>query len=134
MPLIASCHCGATQIELSHPPTAAHECNCSYCSRTGAVWGSLRADEFKVLSNQGERTYSASGGLNLHHFCGDCGMQTWGDSPDWSSMYNDDGTPKPGFSADSVPTERSYAINLRLIDSLDWSAIDVAKMDGRNNW
>jgi hypothetical protein len=72
--------------------------------------------------------------MNLHHFCGNCGMQTWGDSPDWASIYNDDGSPKPGFAAGSMPSQRSYAVNLRLIDDLDWSAIAVEKVDGRNSW
>ena len=134
MPLIASCHCGATRIELPHPPAHAKECNCSYCSRTGAVWGYYGPGELRFLSHQDEKTYSASDGMNQHHFCGQCGMQTWGDSPDWASVYNNDGTPKPGYTPGSMPTERTYAVNLRLIDELDWSAIAVEKVDGRASW
>ncbi|MBE0578940.1 GFA family protein [Devosia sp.] len=134
MPLIASCHCGATRIELPQPPAHAKECNCSYCSRTGAVWGYYGPGEMHFLSQQDEKTYSASDGMNQHHFCGQCGMQTWGDSPDWASVYNNDGTPKPGYTQGSMPTERTYAVNLRLIDELDWSAIAVEKVDGRASW
>lgn len=133
MSLIASCHCGATRIELPHSPLAAKACNCSYCARTGAIWGYYGAGEMRFLSQQGEKTYSASG-MNQHHFCGTCGMQTWGDSPDWASIYNNDGTPKEGFTANSLPTQRSYAVNLRLIDDLDWSGIAVEQVDGRNSW
>ena len=134
MTLIASCHCGATRIELPHAPAHAKECNCSYCARTGAVWGYYGKGDMRFLSQQGEKTYSASDGMNLHHFCGQCGMQTWGDSPDWASVYNNDGTPKEGYTAGSMPTERTYAVNLRLIDDLDWSAIAVEKVDGRKSW
>ncbi|WP_332691503.1 GFA family protein [Devosia sp.] len=133
MSLTASCHCGATRIELPHLPTHAKECNCSYCARTGAVWGYYNVDEIELLSNAGEKTYSASDGINLHHFCGNCGMQTWGDSPDWASMYNNDGTPKNG-DPNAMPTSRIYAVNLRLIDDLDWSKVAVEKVDGRNSW
>ena len=34
----------------------------------------------------------------------------------------------------TMPTQRIYAINLRLVDDLDWSKIAIEKMDGRNNW
>ena len=134
MSLIASCHCGATRIELPGPPAHAKQCNCSYCARTGAVWGYYGPGEMKFAAQEGEKTYSASDGINQHHFCGNCGMQTWGDSPDWASIYNNDGTPKEGFDAGSMPTQRSYAVNLRLVDDLDWSAITVEKVDGRNSW
>nr|WP_314258215.1 hypothetical protein [uncultured Devosia sp.] len=133
MSLIATCHCGATRIELPHPPVSAGECNCTYCSRTGAVWGYYKPGEMKIISTEGERIYSPSG-MNNHHFCGTCGMQTWGDTPDWGSIYNADGTPKPGFEAGGMPTERSYAVNLRLIDDFDWTSIEVEQMDGRNSW
>lgn len=133
MSIIATCHCGATKIELPHLPLSAGECNCTFCGRTGAVWGYYKPGEMKMLSTEGERIYSPTG-MNNHHFCGTCGMQTWGDSPDWGSIYNADGTPKQGYTAQSMPTERSFAVNLRLVDNLDWSGIEIEKMDGRNNW
>ena len=43
-------------------------------------------------------------------------MQTWGDSPDWASAYNADGSAKEGFTPGTVPTQRIYGINLRLVD------------------
>ncbi|MDY6961113.1 MAG: aldehyde-activating protein [Pseudomonadota bacterium] len=132
MPLIASCHCGATQIQLPGLPSSAKECNCSFCARTGAVWGYYGPEAFTFLSREGDRSYSASG-LNNHHFCGTCGMQTWGDSPDWASMYNNDGTPK-GDDPNAMPTQRVHAVNLRLIDGLDWSQVPVEKVDGRTSW
>jgi hypothetical protein len=133
MTLIATCHCGDTKITMPHTPHSATRCNCSFCARTGAVWGYFAPGELQFTALEGNRTYSASGGMNQHHFCGRCGMQTWGDSPDWASMYNADGTPKDG-TPNAMPTQRIYAVNLRLIDELDWSGIEVAEMDGRNNW
>jgi hypothetical protein len=86
-----------------------------------------------MLSQEDERTYSASDGMNQHHFCGRCGMQTWGDSPDWASLYNNDGTRKDPDGPE-WPTARTYAVNLRLIDELDWSTVAVEKVDGRKSW
>lgn len=133
MSMIASCHCGATKIQAPGAPTSAKECNCSFCARTGAVWAYYAPDQLAFLSTEDERTYSARG-MNQHHFCGRCGMQTWGDSPDWASAYNADGSAKEGFTPGTVPTQRIYGVNLRLVDDLDWSRITVEKMDGRNNW
>ena len=133
MSLTASCDCGATQSQ-APVPTSATECNCTYCARTGAVWAYYKPGELAVRSQDDERTYSATEADNRHHFCGRCGMQTWGDSPDWGSVYNADGTPKPGFEAGAMPSARIHALNLRLVDDLDWSAITVEKVDGRNSW
>ncbi len=132
MTLSATCHCGATAIDLPGHPTAAKRCNCTYCARTGAVWAYYRPGELAFRAQGEDRTYSA-GGLNQHHFCGRCGMQTWGDSPDWASLYNADGTPKNG-DARGMPTERIYAVNLRLVDGLDWSRVAIEEVDGLNSW
>ncbi len=134
MPVIASCHCGDTKIELAQKPTHAHECNCSFCARAGAIWGFVARADMTLTTQTNDTIYSASGGLNQHHFCARCGMQTWGDSPDWAQNFNIDGTPKDGVDPDSVPTARSYYVNLRLIDGLDWTSIHLEKVDGRNNW
>ncbi|WIJ26255.1 GFA family protein [Devosia sp. RR2S18] len=133
MPLTATCHCGATKIELPHPPEHAMECNCTFCGKTGAVWGYYAPGELRVVSDVEKRTYAPSG-VNQHHFCGTCGMQTWGSAPDWGSIYNTDGTPKPGVDPGTLPTAQILGINLRLLDDLDLSTLQIEKVDGRNNW
>ncbi|WP_323015667.1 hypothetical protein [Devosia sp.] len=133
MPLIARCHCGATRIQLPAHPTDATSCNCSYCARTGARWAYYAPGELIFLSHEDERLYSTRPELQQHYFCGRCGMQTWGDAPDWSSLYNEDGTPKAGDGT-AVPTARKYGLNLNLVDDLDWSAITITAVDGRNSW
>ncbi|MBJ6987495.1 GFA family protein [Devosia sp. MC521] len=132
MALTASCHCGAIKFEIASAPSEAHTCNCSYCQRSGAVWTGVKPEDFKLLSNSAEGTYNPTG-LNVHHFCAACGMQTWGDSPDWSAIYNDDGTLKPG-ATEGVPETRSMYFNLNLVDDFDRTCIPITAMDGRNNW
>lgn len=133
MSLIAHCHCGATRIELPGLPSSATQCNCTFCNRTGAVWAYYQPDQLTFLARDNERVYSTNPDLNQHYFCGTCGMQTWGESPDWASMYNADGTPKNGDPT-AMPTARIQAMNLRLVDDLDWSGIKVEQVDGRHNW
>lgn len=132
MTFIATCHCGDARVEMSRTPTSAKSCNCSFCDRTGAVWAYFAPEEVRVQA-EGARTY-APRGMNQHHFCGRCGMQVWGESPDWASVYNADGTPKAGFEPGAMPTTNIVGVNLRLVDGVDWSAIEVEAVDGRNNW
>lgn len=131
MTLTGTCHCGATTLTFP-PPAEAKTCNCTYCGRTGAIWAYYRPEEIAVAAND-DRTY-APNGMNQHHFCGTCGMQTHGFSPDWASIYNLDGSPKEGFEVGSIPTQQTAAVNLRMVQDLDLSAIDVAAVDGRNSW
>lgn len=131
MTITATCHCGATRIELPHAPEEAKTCNCSFCHRTGAVWAYFDPDEVTVAGAQ-DRVYSASEGINRHHFCGQCGGNTHGDSPDWASAYNADGTPKG--EAGVVPEKRIFAVNMRMVDGFDLEALPTEAMDGRNNW
>lgn len=132
MTIHVTCHCGATKIELAAPPESAGECNCTFCAKTGAVWGYYAPADVKIVSAEHDGVYSATG-LNLHHFCSKCGGNTYGDSPRWESIYNTDGTLKEGATA-GVPTERIFGVNMRLADDFDLSTLEIRKMDGRNNW
>jgi hypothetical protein len=96
------------------------------------VWAYYKPSQLQFLSQEGEATY-APGGLNRHHFCSKCGMQTWGDSPDWASIYNADGTPKNG-DPNAMPTERIFQVNLNLVDGFDFSSVRIERLDGRNSW
>ena len=133
MPLIATCHCGATKIELPGPPAEGTECNCTFCRRAGAVWAYYNPGELRFISREQERLYSTNPEVHQHYFCGKCGTQTWGESPDWASLYNNDGTPKSG-DATAIPTAHKLSLNLKLIGELDLATIDIVKVDGRNSW
>lgn len=128
----ASCHCGATRITLPAAPAEATSCNCTFCQRTGALWAYYRPDEIAVEAKD-TRDYAPSG-MNHHHFCGSCGMHTHGFSPDWGSIYNDDGTPKEGVTPGAMPEGRKAAVNLRMLPDLDLDALQIIKLDGRNGW
>ncbi|MDF2798013.1 MAG: aldehyde-activating protein [Devosia sp.] len=132
MTLVATCHCGSTRIEMPQAPTEAHECNCTLCNRVGAVWASFAPEEVRITATN-DQVYSASEGVNLHHFCATCGSNTHSDCPDWSSLYNLDGTLKPGM-ADGIPASRIITVNLRMVPDFDRSSLPITQVDGRNNW
>src|SRR5690554_375380 len=124
----AQCHCGATKIRLKTMPAQVTECNCTFCSRTGALWAYCAPEELNVETKD-DRSYSVAG-MNQHHFCGTCGMQTHGYSPDWGSIFNLDGTPKEGVQPDAFPTTQKAALNARMVSGLDLSTLKVTQVDG----
>ena len=123
MTVIASCHCGGTRIELPETPADLTQCTCSYCTKSGGLWGYYAPEQPKILSDTYGAVYSASGGMNQHHFCANCGCQTFGISPDWS------------LEDTTVPDKKKFAINARLFDDFAlFKSIPVGEIDGRNLW
>lgn len=113
-------------------PKAIRACNCTFCDRTGAVWGYYDLDDLKVVSAPHDAVYSPNV-MNHHQFCSKCGSNTHGSSPDWASMYTEDGTPKDGMTA-GVPEGRVAAINTRMLLDFNLDALEIETLDGRNNW
>ncbi|MCO6393036.1 aldehyde-activating protein [Aliihoeflea aestuarii] len=132
MAILATCHCGATKIELPDHPQSVTDCNCTFCERTGAFWAYFPADALRFHAHEGERSYSANG-LGKHYFCGNCGMQTWGDAPDFSLLFDDEGKEIPD-APDLNDLPRRHSLNVNLIDDFDWSRVTIEKLDGRKEW
>ena len=133
MTATAKCHCGATTVTLPDTPTEASECNCTFCRRTGALWAYYPPEAVTIEAGD-NRMYSASDGVNRHHFCGTCGMHTHGSSPSWGEIYNLDGTPKDGHQPGDMPEARTAQVNVRMIDGLDLDGLKINKLDGLNSW
>ncbi len=115
-PVVATCYCGDTKVTLPFIPKTATQCNCSFCSRAGAIWAYFPSGSLKIEAKNSRPT--SEGKPNNHYFCGQCGMHTHGDTPDYGK--ND------GSRIDNV--------NLNMIDGFDWSQVKVEKVDGRNLW
>ncbi len=125
MPLIASCHCGATKLSLPHAPTDGTECTCTYCARTGAVWAYYKPAEVTVLSRAEGGTYVPTNPRHQHFFCAVCGCTTHGLAPDYTEAH---------IGSTEVPEDDKISVNLRLLIDFDLSSIPVHKVDGRNLW
>ena len=126
MSVIASCHCGGTRIEVPTAPQGATACTCSYCTKSGGLWASYPLAAPKILSDDFGAVYSASDGINQHHFCSRCGCQTYGTTPDWTMAHIDNPV---------MPTTRRFSLNVKLLDDFALiAAIPVTAIDGRNLW
>ena len=72
-----SCHCGAVSIALAARPDYLHDCNCSLCVQSGALWGYYRTDNVVLRGKtndyaRAEMTKPSS----LLHLCKNCGSTT----------------------------------------------------------
>jgi hypothetical protein len=109
-----SCHCGSIAFEVEGKIEAAVVCNCSICSRKGALlWAVPRADLRLLTSDEGVGRYTFNNHVIEHRFCRTCGIHPY---------------------AEDVATdgERSAYVNIRCLEGVDLAAIPTIEFDGRS--
>ena len=116
-----SCHCGGTKVQVSVAPSSVTSCNCTFCSKRGALWAYYDLDQVRLVADEHRARYQRPGRPVAHHHCAVCGCSTWSDSPVWV-----DGKPHP--------TQRRLLVNARLFDDFDLAAVPVRHIDGRTGW
>ena len=108
-----SCHCGAVRYEVTMaPPAKAMTCNCSICSRTGAMLVFVPQSAFRLVAGDDATSDYQFGKKHIHHrFCRTCGIRSYatGTAGDGSTMY---------------------AINLRCLEDFDEHAVPTEMFDG----
>ena len=122
MTLKGSCHCKATQFEVSAPPATVTRCTCSFCSKRGALHAYYTPDTFKLTTARDRvATYQWRTFNVQHHHCAICGCPTYSESPDFSTGKPDPSRPRIG-------------VNARLLDDFDLDAVEVVLIDGKTLW
>jgi hypothetical protein len=120
MAIKGSCHCGATQFEISEAPANVTRCTCSFCSKRGAMHAYYSPEQFKLKTARDRvSTYQWRSYTIQHHHCAICGCATYTESPDFSSGSPDFEHPK-------------ISINARLLDEFDLDAVPVRTIDGKS--
>lgn len=108
------CHCGKVRYEVTMPLEGVMSCNCSICSKTGALLAFAPANQFKLLAGEGELgDYLFNKHVVHHHFCKTCGVRSFarGKGPGGKEMA---------------------AINVRCLEGVDYDALPVKKVDGKS--
>lgn len=109
-----SCHCGCIAFEVEGELTLAVSCNCSICSRKGALLWAVPRDRLRLLTpGDGIGTYGFGRHAIEHRFCRTCGMQP----------YSEDAGAGPG---------RSAYVNIRCLEGLDPTEVATIAFDGRS--
>lgn len=123
MAYVATCHCGATRIEVDRLPAQATRCNCTWCERTGGLWGYYKPEEIRILAAP-DRIYAPRVQIE-HHFCGTCSGMMFNLSPAYT---------EESLGSDETPTDKHYGLNLRMIDDDAARSLPVTDIDGRHLW
>lgn len=109
-----SCHCGAVRFEITTDLTQAIACNCSICSKKGALHHRVSPQQFKLLAGEDALALYQFGTKTAKHwFCKHCGIHP--------------------FSNPRLAPEQ-YSINIRCLDDfeLESTAVQLEKFDGQN--
>jgi len=107
------CHCGAVRYEVTADLGRVIECNCSICSKTGSLLAFAPTSQFRLLAGADHLTDYQFAKKQIHHlFCKTCGIRSFarGTGPDGQPMV---------------------AVNVRCLDGVDPSNLDVTAFDGR---
>jgi hypothetical protein len=106
------CHCERVAFEAEGPIERVTECNCSICTKKGYLHWIVPRNRFRLPSPWDDlATYTFNTGVAKHHFCPRCGV---------AAFYI------PRSDPDKID------VNLRCIDQVDLTGLEVARFDGRN--
>lgn len=108
------CHCGKVRYEVNTDLSTVYSCNCSICSKRGWILAFVQPDKFNLLQGGEDLTDYQFNKKTIHHlFCPTCGTASFGHGSN----------PKTG---------EMYAINVRCLDNVDVSALQVTEVDGKS--
>lgn len=123
MPITGSCHCGHTAFRIAGEiPEALTRCTCSFCAKRGALVAYYPPEVFEVTAAADDGTYRWNTRLVTHHYCANCGIAVYSDSPAFGRDGSWDGK------------TRRIGVNARLFDDFDAAQAPVTVIDGKNLW
>jgi len=109
-----SCHCGRIRFEAEGNLEKVMECNCSICSKRGALHWFVTRENFRLLTPADDlATYTFNKHRIKHRFCPRCGCAAYGEGLAPTGQY-------------------MVAVNARCLDGVDLSPLKVGHFDGRS--
>jgi hypothetical protein len=109
-----SCHCRAVTFTADLDLDQALQCNCSICSKLGAVWAFAPRAKMTLTSGADALGDYQFGKKHLHHrTCRSCGIETFAE----------------GVAPDGSPT---VGVNLRCLDGVEVDNLKPRQHDGRS--
>ena len=109
-----SCHCEKVRFELRTTLEKVIICNCSICTKKGAIHHRVPKEQFRLLTGTEELTlYNFNTKKAKHYFCKHCGIH-------------------PFSNPRLDPT--AYSVNIRCLDDFDLEAstLEIIEFDGKN--
>jgi hypothetical protein len=108
------CHCRAVRFEVEADLSQVLQCNCSICTKRGALWSFVQAPQFKFAKGEAALRDYQFARKQLHHlFCPICGVGS--------------------FSSGKAPDgQDTFAINVRCLDDVDVTKLAPMPFDGKS--
>lgn len=108
------CHCGRIGFEVEGEIGPVMDCNCSFCRKRGGLLWFVPRDRLRLTTPEAAvATYRFNTRNLAHHFCRDCGIAP--------------------FSEGADPAGRAMAaVNVRCLDGVEPSALEIVPFDGRS--
>jgi hypothetical protein len=108
-----SCHCGNIAFEVDGELTQVVSCNCSICSRKGALLWAVTRDKLRLLNpERGIGRYTFNNHVIEHRFCETCGIHP--------------------YAEHAGEDERTAYINVRCLEGIDPASFPALNFDGRS--
>jgi len=107
------CACGALAWRAPEPAWL-HTCNCSYCHRSGALWGEVPPEHTELFITTPPLRYIRGDACLAFNFCRTCGNLAW-----WRSLE---------------PNPDRMKLNFRLADPALIANLRVRIFDGADTW
>jgi hypothetical protein len=116
-----SCHCGFVKFEVLAKIDHLRACNCSICTKRGALNFRVPKDALTMLTSLSELTLYQWGGKTAEdYFCPKCGVL---------SFRKPSKLTKAEIAAGKTPFT-GWAVNARCIDGLDLGTFNIVNIDG----
>ena len=112
-----SCLCGQIRVRIEKQPDYVHECNCTFCSKSGGLWGYFPPSEVSVEgTSQGYSRDDKDDPAAEIRFCARCGSTThWVLTPSAVSRFGNS----------------LMGVNMRLADERALAGTELRYPDGR---
>ena len=109
-----TCHCGRIAFEVEGELTQVMDCNCSICSRKGALLWFVSRQKLRLLApEENLSTYTFNKHAVRHRFCSRCGIHPFGEGADPAG-------------------NQMAAVNVRCLEGVDPSSLAIKHFDGRS--
>ena len=107
------CHCGLVRFDVTADLSRVIACNCSICTKRGALWTFVPPEQFALRAGAEELVDYQFNKKVIHHlFCRRCGVGSFsrGNQPGGGEMI---------------------AINVRCLDGIELDNLSLVPFDGR---
>ena len=114
---VATCHCGAVEVEVPQAPSMVSDCNCSICRRYGVLWAYYPAAAVRGRAAPGATDGYAWGRKAIRFGrCGQCGCVTH-----WERIEPAEGS-ETGVNARNFPARTLAGVPVELLDGATTAA------------